>query len=208
MVKHHDGEEVSLEDGDNSLLSYLKFLELNPYSHQSFSNNPYKGLPKGMLIYRSCYTIRYDHATGGVKCAKESIGMNVRIYRMTQAELEVNKNKSNYHTFDLWREIAYYEYVREEIIKKKVSPNFVALYAYYICEKSGIDFDKLELIKGKVEKKEDALVRPDGTSITLPIRHRVNPMHGGGFHEKYILRLFFGGSLSANRADAPNSGPF
>ena len=175
MIKHHDGEEISLDSGENSILSYLKFLELNPYSYESISNNPYRGLPSGMLIYRSCYPIRYDKTTGSVRCAKESIGMNVRIYRMNNAELAVNKgDKKQYHEFDLWREIAYYEYIREEIVRKKVSPNFVMMYGYYICKDSGIDFEKLETIKGEMIKKEaqQAYVRKDGRATTLPIKKR------------------------------------
>lgn len=183
MIKHHDGEDISLEDGDNSLLSYLKLLELNPYSEQSISNNPYKGLPKGMLVYRSCYPIRYDEDTGGVKCAKDSLGMNVRIYKMTQEELSVNRNRGTnqkYYDFNLWREIAYYEYVREEIVKRKVSPNFVMMYSYYISEKSGIDFDKLELIKGKEEKGEAAYIRAGDSTSTLPINRRSASTQTGG----------------------------
>ena len=46
-------------------------------------------------------------------------------------------------SFDVWREIKYYEYVREDIIKRKVSPNFVSLYLYTIDSTSNIDYQKL-----------------------------------------------------------------
>ncbi len=154
MLKHHDGEDISLNGTeDNNLLSYLKFLDLNPYSSSTFSNNPYKGLPKDMLIYRSCYPIRHDPVTGSVKCAAESIGMNVRLYKMTLEDVHINKSDKNmYVESDLWREVAYYEYIREDIIKKKICPNFVSMYAYFICSKSGIDFNKLNTIRGETEK--------------------------------------------------------
>lgn len=154
MLKHHDGEDISLSGTeDNNLLSYLKFLDLNPYSSSTFSNNPYKGLPKDMLIYRSCYPIRHDPVTGSVKCATESIGMNVRLYKMTLEDVNINKSeKDTYVESDLWREVAYYEYIREDIIKKKICPNFVSMYAYFISSKSGIDFNRLNTIRGESER--------------------------------------------------------
>jgi hypothetical protein len=48
---------------------------------------------------------------------------------------------------DLWREIFYYEYVREEIIKKKISPNFIMMYSYYMSKNTGINFNKLINLK-------------------------------------------------------------
>lgn len=147
LVNHSDGENISLgghNDTTRNLLSRLKLLTMNQYDTNPFSNNPYNSLPYGMLIWSSCYPIQLDERTDMAKCAKNSVGVNVRIYRMSHGEYELNRNNSvDYRQYDLWREIAYYEYVREKIIKKKVCPNFVMLYSYLTWEKCGIDFEKI-----------------------------------------------------------------
>jgi hypothetical protein len=70
-----------------------------------------------------------------------------------------NNNELSYHNFDSWREIRYYEYIREHIIKQKVSPNFVTMYGYYVCEKCDIDFDKIANIKGNKIEKQDKYIK-------------------------------------------------
>lgn len=151
MIREYDGEDIDIEGTTKmSLLSYLKFLDLNPYDTNLFSNNPYKGLPDDMLLYRSCYPIRYDRYSNSTQCAKNSIGMNIRIYRMNFGEYNVKSDPTqSYLHYDLWREIDYYEFIREHIIKKKVCPNFISIYAWFICQKCNIDFDKILQIKGK-----------------------------------------------------------
>lgn len=160
FIKQHDGEDIDLEgSGSNSLMSYLKFMEINPYHSSHFTNNPYKSLPDDMLIYNSCYPIRYDKYSASVQCAPNSVGMNIRIYRMTIGEYDIKKNKCiKYNQYNLWREVAYYEYIREQILKRKICPNFVLMYGYYICEKCNIDFDKLSLLRGKQKPKENPLI--------------------------------------------------
>lgn len=151
FIRHGDGEDVGLEGGgDNSLLRYLKFIELNPYNANQLSDNPYKGLPEGMLIYRSCYPIRHDFSSNSTQCAANSVGVNIRIYKMSFGEYNINKQtEKDFRAYNLWREIAFYEYMRENIIKKRVCPNFPILYAYFINEKCKIDFDKLCRINNK-----------------------------------------------------------
>jgi len=154
FIKHHDGEDIDLDGrGKNSLLSYLKFLELNPYKTNQFKDNPYIGLPDNMLIYRSCYPIRYDEKTNCIQCAPNSLGMNIRIYNLTVGEYNIKKlEQGDFSDYDVWREVTYYEYIREYVVKKGVCPNFIVMYCYYICEQCNIDFDKLALIKGKNNK--------------------------------------------------------
>jgi hypothetical protein len=160
LLKYQDGEDISLDSTDsNSLMRYLKFMELNPYSTYKFSDNPYKGLPNNMLIYRSCYPIRYDQTTNSVACAKNSVGINIRIYKLTNAEYNVNKNdKIEFNTSDVWREICYYEYIREQILKQNQSPNFASMYSYYLCQKCNIDFDKIISFKGEQANKEEQYI--------------------------------------------------
>lgn len=162
FIKQGDGEDIDIDgSGKNSLLSYLKFMELNPYHTSHFTDNPYISLPDDMLIYRSCYPVRYDRNYQQVECAPNSIGMNIRIYKLTFAEYFIKKNqRSLYHEYDVWREVAYYEYMREHILKKKVCPNFVLMYAYYIIENCNVDFDKIKRIKGEWAEKEPMIKPP------------------------------------------------
>jgi len=158
FLKQGDGEDIKLHGGgSDSLLRQLKFIELNPYNTNQLSDNPYKGLPDNMLIYRSCYPIRYNKIGNNTTCAKNSVGMNIRIYGLTVGEYSVNNNKKGSHyDYDIWREIMYYEYVREEIIKKKISPNFITMYAYFINRNCNIDFKKLAQLKNKPSNNDFA----------------------------------------------------
>jgi hypothetical protein len=151
IFSNADGEDISLDGtqtggGPMSLLSFIKFGDLNPFNTYKLSDNIYKGMPFGYLIYRSCYPIR--ESSGMAMCAKNSTGVNVRIYRMLEGSFLVNRiNSSLFPKYDEWREVAFYEYIRENIIKKKMCPHFITLYGYFISEKCGIDFDAIELAK-------------------------------------------------------------
>ena len=146
MVKMSDGEEVSIDDrGPNSLLSQIKLLDLNPNYYSPMYNNPYKGLPYGLLIYRTCFPIRFDEKSQSTICAKNSMGLNMRLYSLSYAEYYSWLFRQKiYLEYDVWREIAYYEYVRDCIVKKKQSPNFVIIYAYFQCPNRAIDFFSLK----------------------------------------------------------------
>ena len=48
--------------------------------------------------------------------------------------------------FNLWREIAFYEFTREEILKKIICPHFPMMYSWFISTGSDVDFKKLRLI--------------------------------------------------------------
>jgi hypothetical protein len=144
-----NGMNVSLDDKADSLLSYLKFLDLNPFNTNKYSNNPYSGLPKGMILFRSCYPIKHDKKINSTTCAKNSIGMNIKIFGLTQNDYDciqnciqinsdLNKNKN-----DIWREIEYYNLINSEVIKKFNCPNFIISYGYYLSEQCSINFDKL-----------------------------------------------------------------
>ena len=197
LIRQGDGEDIDINGkGKNypdrlNLLSYVKFMELNPYHNDKLTNNPYKSLPDRLLIYRSCYPIRMDRVTNQVTCAKHSLGMNIRIYEMIVGELKVLSTSENIDAdkYDLCREINYYEYIREEVIKKMVCPNFCILYCYYISSNTQVDFEKLRSIKrkhlndsaGKVNKSlsrklndlyHDEIFKQlglkEGTPVTLP----------------------------------------
>ncbi|XWV26284.1 hypothetical protein QJ857_gp0791 [Tupanvirus soda lake] len=154
LIKINEGEDISLDnDGHNSLMSYIKFMELNPNYYSPIHSNPYKGLPYGLLVYRSCFPIRFDEASQSVVCSKNSIGLNIRLYALTYAELYSYKFRQLiYKEYDVWRELAYYEYVRENIIKKKQSPNFPLLYSFFMSPNRNIDFFSLK--KGCLTQKD------------------------------------------------------
>lgn len=165
LIKTGDGEDISLDAAaKDSLLHRIKLIDVNPYASSPFYNNPYKDLPYGFLLYNSCYPIRYDNATGRISCSKNSVGMNVRIYRLSLEEYNVNRLQNKFFVdYDVWREIAYYEFIREDILKKKLCPNFVLMYSWYMDEHCEIDFDKLESLTNnrKVQKTTDTTKKPD-----------------------------------------------
>ena len=146
LVKINDGEEISLDNsGQNSLLSYIKFMELNPTYYSPISSNPYTGLPFGLLVYRSCFPITIDNASQSIICAKDSMGLNIRLYSLSIAEYYSYKLLQPVRKeYDVWRELTYYQYVRENIIKKRQSPNFPIIYTYFMCPNKNIDFFSLK----------------------------------------------------------------
>ena len=179
FIKYNDGEDIDIDGkGNNSLLSYLKFMDLNPYSSSQHPENPYKGLPDDMLLYRSCYPIRFDTKTNSIQCAPNSIGMNIRIYKLSNAEYNIKKlNDTEFYEFDIWREIAYYEYIREQIIKRKICPNFTLLYGYYISERCNIDFNKIKQMKGTDMKAPLKRVLQKPSQLQPLIQPAINPVN-------------------------------
>jgi hypothetical protein len=146
LVKTSDGEDICLDSTDsNSLMSYIKFMELNPGYYSPLFRNPYRGLPYGLLIYRSCFPIQVEQRTHAVICAKDSLGLNIRLYSLTLAEYYSYKFRQTvYLEYDVWREIIFYEYLRENILKKKICPHFPLLYAFFLSPNNKINFFNLK----------------------------------------------------------------
>lgn len=179
FIKTGDGETLFINDKPNdtnheiiNLLSHVKLLELNPYNDYGKSNNPYSSLPNNFLLYRSCYPIKLNNYNN-IECAKSSIAMHVRIYRETKfdsffknKEDEYFKNKilpgppsplitrrpDSRNLSNLWKELDYYNKIKEDIIKKKISPNFVMLHSWYYSNNNGISFEKIKKIRKFFEK--------------------------------------------------------
>lgn len=84
-----EGEFIDFSGSPHSLNSRLKLIELNPYNSSLFSSNPYKNLPTGLLIYKSCYPIVYDKASTMVQCNKSAVGLNIRVYDLTIKEFVI-----------------------------------------------------------------------------------------------------------------------
>ena len=175
ILDDRDGEELSISPGNKrTLLSYIRLLELNPYN---INSNPYLSLSKGFLLYNSAYPIRYDQDKNNLSVAKKALGVNVRIYELSEGAIrskELNDSIDSYN-FDVWREMQYYNYVREEIIKKKVCPNFTGIYLYTIDSTSRIDYSKLDLIKYKNQPKE-ALEKEIKNIKKINDLHHIDPL--------------------------------
>lgn len=160
FIKTGDGEELLINGGPNNtkseitnLLSHVKLLEINPYHFNRLTDNPYRTLPANFVMYRSCYPIRLN-SSNLVECSKSSIGMNVRIYLLSKYDNEINTGEglSRYNS-DIWRELDYYQFIREEIVKVNMSPNFITLHSYYMTKNTGINFKKFENIRGQIETR-------------------------------------------------------
>ena len=151
VLKGGDGNIIPFRNGADNLYDRLNINELNPYKtiDDALTMNPYASLPKDMLIYRSCYPVQRSTTAGsGVSCANNSVGINLRIYRMTKGEMMINRTTdAKIYDSEIWREIMYYEYIRENILKTKQSQNFVMMFGYSLCNDSSIDFEEIEKIK-------------------------------------------------------------
>jgi hypothetical protein len=244
FIQIEEGELITFGGRENSLLSRLKLIELNPYNSNRYSNNPYDSLPINMFIFNSCYPIQYDRGGATVQCKKNSTGINLRLYRLKLEEavlvnqvikkplmfeniiydfkkketardlvnilddnsidnkakkkkisdfidkylnqidgqdkmkilnvfeygsrLLEDQKKEIYSLFDstinntlqqevsvkkfnVWREIEYYKYIRENICKNLISPNFVQSYCYFVDNNSKINFNR----NGKIDTIRD-----------------------------------------------------
>jgi hypothetical protein len=148
LLDNGDGEEMTVTGGKNSLLSYIKVMDINPYI---VNENPYENLPRDFLLYRAAYPVRLDDRTKSISIAKNAMGINVRIYKMSLGCLRCKTigKQINADNFNLWREMKYYDWVREEVIKRKVSPNFICPILYKIDSESKVDWVKIDTIKYK-----------------------------------------------------------
>ena len=97
------------------------------------------------------YPVRYDGSN--VNIAKNSMGLNLRIYSLSNLVISgagiqtTNPVRSiTWKDFDVWREIFYYEYIRDTIMKRNISPNFITLFFYAKDELSKIDYSQLNTI--------------------------------------------------------------
>ena len=137
ILNKRDGVDMNVTIGDNSLLSYLKLIQLNPYA---VGKNPYKELSKGFLLYNAAYPIRHNSVVSDIDIAKGA-GVNVRIYELSIGALRAKLTSKfiSYDNFEVWREIKYYEYIKNNILLKKQSPNFINLLFYKTDEDSKIN---------------------------------------------------------------------
>jgi len=155
FIRTGDGEEIMIDNNLNrgnievtNLLSHLKLLDINPHHYSKLAENPYSTLPLNYVSYKSCYPIKVGQFNN-IECSKSNVGMIVRIYLLSQQDVDSTIKKQ---LSDVWRELFYYQFVREEIIKPNLSPNFVMLHSHYLTKNTGIDFKKFKEIKNMTVK--------------------------------------------------------
>jgi hypothetical protein len=169
-----DGEEMNVTGGKNSLLSFIKMLELNPYT---LNKNPYEDLPNNFMLYRGGYPIRYDQTKNNINISKSSTGINARMYNLTVGDMKAELINGNINRFnyDLWRDVAYYEYIKEKILKKKISPNFISIILYKIDTKSNIKWDEFNNIKNK-DKTKDIFINLNNNNKIINTLHDIQEL--------------------------------
>ena len=175
FITIEEGEPKNFKgEGQNSLNSRLKLIELTPNNSNDFNNNPISSSANDFLLYHSCYPIVYDKNDNGSQCSKTSTGISLRVYNIYRSEIinltsvkkyekflneafrnnfkdddeytryitkvieKAQKNKFSYNTI---RDKLYYEWIRNNICKKNVSPNFVQSYCYFIDQETKIKFN-------------------------------------------------------------------
>lgn len=166
FIRVTEGEYVNFQGNVNSLNSRLNLTQLNPFDTNIHGGGPYYSLGKGYRIYKSCYPITYNKAEGSSMCQKNSIGLLLRDYELTLDALvakfpEVNRkatktdingtkvdivvegSNSKPDDFDVWRDIKYYQYIREQICKAMISPNFLQSYCYFLNNDANFDYKKI-----------------------------------------------------------------
>lgn len=165
LFANGDGYDIPVDTNAYNILSHIKLMDINPYNASKYSNNPYKGLPYGFILYRSCYPIRHDARNSTTQCSRNSTGVNVRVYRLTEGSYLVNKReKEDIPKYDVWRDIAFYNYIKENILKQKMCPNFAMMYGYNVSLNSKIDYENIML---KAQKKIDKNAMPANTAAPL-----------------------------------------
>ena len=153
VLQHNDTEDLTLQSDQNvkSIQSFFRILAFNPYNNNN--TNPYENLPINFLLYNLAYPVRYDGSS--VNIAKNSLGLNLRIYSLSNGALLTNttlqttnvpQRHITWHDYDVWREMFYYEYIRDVIMKRNISPNFITLFFYGNDPISNINYQELNNI--------------------------------------------------------------
>lgn len=167
LLNNEDGRDIRLDGKSKmSLMKKVKLIDLNPYRDKQ-KINPYSGLPNDFLLYRTCYPMRYN-STHGVVCARESIGIQLRLYNLRERDYDIYKKSINgitqedkFKNSKIWQDVIFYKTVLNNMIKKKVCPNFIGIYGFYISENCNIDFKKVDKLRGKYRERRSTYVSKD-----------------------------------------------
>ncbi len=143
MIDKKDGEDMTMQAGNKSVMEYIRILRFNPYA---LGKNPYSKIPLNFLIYSGAYPIRYNTDNQTIEVAKQSMSVNIRLYNLNNAALNLNEIGIKDDNFDPWREVKYYNFIKNEILNKKISPNFITSILYKLDRISNINYKELENI--------------------------------------------------------------
>ena len=145
-----------------NLMSKVKLFDLNPYKKTA---NAYEDLPDRMLLYRTAYPLEYTNRK--LSHNTEGVSINARMYDLTMAEYQYDSIEGlSWNYFNVWREMKYYEYIRNNVINVMESPNFVLMYGYFISLNSNIPFDKIKKTKSKIDQHR-CVIREEEFSIII-----------------------------------------
>jgi hypothetical protein len=165
LTRREDGELIVVAGDYNNnkrlevedLIKHIRVMDINPYHISSITNNVYRTIKHGMVSFRSCYPVRYNTNNFQVECARDSVGIHIRIYRL-----------QNLQTSEVWDDIKFYEKIRENVLTKNICPNFALLYSYYKTSNSTIDFDKLDALSVDKNSNIYSIHTSDLTKILGP----------------------------------------
>jgi hypothetical protein len=186
VLQNNDTEFVTLQSDPaiKSIQSFFRILAFNPYNNNN--QNPYLDLPINFLLYNLAYPVRYNEGT--VNIAKNSMGLNLRIYSLSKGALVYNNTglrtrpqppqqprDITWKDYDVWREIFYYEYIRDIIMKRNISPNFITLFFYAKDPLSRIDYNQLnQIIQGHTNNNYINLQIRNQAAITNAFSPNIN----------------------------------
>ena len=159
LIKIADGELINLDDNYSddakNLMSYIKILNLNPYSSDL---NPYKNLPDNFMIYNSGFPVIKNNKTNNVELNKNNVGLNLRIYHINNIDVGpiISFNYNDIKTRDKFlsnkanNDIYFYNYIKNEIILKNICSHFPLINAYFVS--SGANKNFRSIFKNKINK--------------------------------------------------------
>ena len=93
-----------------------------------------------------------------IDCAKNAMGVNLRLYHMDKLEYSlgnlIGDFKNDWKNHNVWRDVWYYMYMRDNVLLKKKSPNFLMMYSYHVAEDYYVDFSGLQSVVEKYTNKK------------------------------------------------------
>ena len=151
----------------NDIYAKIKSIRFNPYMiNLNNTNTPFNNMPQNFLLYQSCYPIKKVNTL--IECANENHKLNVRLYKYPPLDYYNTFYKKEIEQFKqthLGKELEYYNYVLEEIIKKKVCPHFIISCGVVDDIKDdSINFQQVNNIITQKNKSEIQIKDPNLTS--------------------------------------------
>lgn len=166
FIDEVDGEITRFDGKRGSIITKTKLLELTPFFADPENRNIYIDRPNDLLLYSSCYPIVYSDRRRTCECDEKHVILNLRFYNISVQDLQLIHCRNilaqdaddrikieNYRIeSDIYRELCYYQYIRDNVIS--FCPHFINMYCYMFCTDVSLDFDKVPIkMKKKSAKK-------------------------------------------------------